>query len=275
MKFNVVVTTHHKTGTVWMLSVFSAIAKAVGAGYIDFWSHYGRLDPLLRTPFILFNYDSTFRRHSNILAREDVRILHIIRDPRDVLISAMHYHKTADEAWLHQTVPGGDDVPYQRKLNSFATPFEQYLFEMENASSSTIEDMLDWRYDRPNCLEIRYEDLRVDHSMVLWSQILAFLGFDESEQKACKDCFWNYSLFGGAAGAKSRTRPVRRRRAMETGVHAQAGASLRPPVSRCPAGVGLRDRRPVDRAAQRGGPGRVERLAARAGLTFLRTRTHW
>ena len=113
----------------------------------------------------------------------------------------MHYHKTADEAWLHQTVPGGGDVPYQRKLNSFATPFEQYLFEMENASSSTIEDMLDWRYDRPNCLEIRYEDLRVDHSMALWSQILAFLGFDESEQKACKDCFWNYSLFGGAAGA--------------------------------------------------------------------------
>ena len=143
--------------------------------------------PLLRTPFILFNYDSTFRRHSNILAREDVRILHLIRDPRDVLISAMHYHKTADEAWLHQTVPGGGDVPYQRKLNSFATPFEQYLFEMENASSSTIEDMLDWRYDRPNCLEIRYEDLRVDHSMALWSQILAFLGFDESEQKPARN----------------------------------------------------------------------------------------
>jgi hypothetical protein len=112
----------------------------------------------------------------------------------------MHYHKTADEAWLHKTVPGCNDIPYQRKLNSFATPFEQYLFELENASSSTIEDMLDWRYDRANCLEIRYEDLRLDRSMVLWSQILTFLGFDESEQKACKECFWNHSLFGAAAG---------------------------------------------------------------------------
>jgi hypothetical protein len=200
MKFNVVVATHHKTGTVWMSSVFSAIAKARGASYIDFWSHYGRLDPLLRTPFILFNYDSTFRQHSQILAREDVRILHLIRDPRDVLISAMHYHKTSHEAWLHQTVPGCDDIPsYQRRLNSFATPFEQYLFELENASSSTIEDMLDWRYDRTNCLDIRYEDLRLDRSMELWSQILTFLGFDESEHNACRECFWTHSLFGGAA----------------------------------------------------------------------------
>ena len=200
MKFNVVVATHHKTGTVWMSSVFSAIAKATGASYVDFWSHYGRLDPLLKPPFILFNYDSTFRQHSDILAREDVRILHLIRDPRDVLISAMHYHKTADEAWLHRTVPGCNDLPYQRRLNAFATPFEQYLFELENASSSTIEDMLDWQYNRANCLEIRYEDLRLDRAMALWSQIVTFLGFDESEQKTCKECIWNHSLFGKAAG---------------------------------------------------------------------------
>lgn len=204
MKFNVVVATHHKTGTLWMSSVFNAIAKALGARYLDFWSHYGRLDPLLRTPFVLFNYDSRFRQHSDILARDDVRILHLIRDPRDVLISAMHYHKISDEAWLHQTVPGSDDVPYQRKLNSFATPFEQYLFEMENASSSTIEDMLDWQYDRANCLEIRYEDLRLDHSLALWAQILAFLGFDQAEQNTCRECIWNHSLFGRAAGLNRR-----------------------------------------------------------------------
>src|SRR5258707_15801049 len=116
MKFNVVVATHHKTGTVWMSAVFSGIAKELGASYVDFWSHYGRLDHLLRTPFILFNYDSTFRRHSQLLARDDVRILHLIRDPPDVLISALHYHKTSADASLHQTVPGAHDGPYQRKL---------------------------------------------------------------------------------------------------------------------------------------------------------------
>jgi hypothetical protein len=204
MKFNVVVATHHKTGTVWMASVFKAIAKRMRANYIDFWSNYGRLDPLLKTPFVVFNYDSNFLQHSGLLRRDDVRILHLIRDPRDVLISAMHYHKTSDEDWLHRTVPDNGDVTYQHKLNSLATPFDQYLFELEHSTSTTIEDMLDWQYGRANCMDVRYEDLFQDRSMVLWSSILAFLGFDESEQDFCKDTFWKYSLFGEAPGANRR-----------------------------------------------------------------------
>ena len=118
----------------------------MGAGYIDFWSHYGRLDPLLKKPFILFNYNSTFRQHSNILARENVRILHLIRDPRDVLISAMHLHKTqGPRPGCTKRCPAATTYLPAEGSNSFATPFEQYLFELENASSSTIEDMLDWR----------------------------------------------------------------------------------------------------------------------------------
>ena len=37
-------------------------------------------------------------------------------------------------------------------------------------------------------------------AMALWSQIVTFLGFDESEQKTCKESIWNHSLFGKAAG---------------------------------------------------------------------------
>ena len=204
MKFNVVAATHHKTGTVWMASVFKSIAKGAGASYLNFWDHYGRLDRVLKTPFILFNYDSTFLQHADVLRRDDVRVFHIIRDPRDVLISAMHYHKTSSEAWLHQTAPDGSDVDYQRKLNALATPFEQYLFEMENSTNSTIEEMLDWQYDRPNCIEVRYEDLFLDRSMELWTQIVTFLGFDEKEQALCTECFWKHSLFGNAGSANRR-----------------------------------------------------------------------
>lgn len=204
MKLNVVVATHHKTGTVWMSSVFQAIAKGLDASFIDFWSHYDRLDRLLAPPFVLFNHDSMFLRHSHVLDRDDVRILHLIRDPRDVLISAMHYHKTSNEAWLREAAPGGGDLGYQRKLNSLATPFEQYLFELENSTNDIIEDMMDWQYGRANCLETRYEELRLDRSMARWSQILAFLGFDEAEQGIGKDCFWKHSLFGEPSRANSR-----------------------------------------------------------------------
>lgn len=204
VKQNIVVATHHKTGTVWMATVFKAIARRLDANYVDFWSHYGRLDRVLKTPFVLLNHNSIFSRHAKELRREDVRILHLIRDPRDVLISAMHYHRSADEPWLHEKVSGSKDAPYQQRLNSLATPHEQYLFELENATGSTIEGMLDWQYDRPNCLEVRYEDLWADRSLSLWSHIASFLGFEEAELDVCRQCFWEHSLFGKASSANRR-----------------------------------------------------------------------
>jgi hypothetical protein len=204
MKHNIVVATHHKAGTVWMFTVFRAIARELGANYVNFWSQYGRLERALKPPFILLNHDSTFLQHADVLRRQDVRILHLIRDPRDVLISAMHYHRTASESWLHEKLQGNDNAPYQQKLNALATEHEQYLFELENSTSSTIEAMLDWQYDRPNCLEVRYEDLWRDRSMALWSRIVAFLGFEGSEQQVCQTCFWEHSLFGGAGKANRR-----------------------------------------------------------------------
>ena len=196
MKYNIVVATHHKTGTVWMSTVFKAIANDIGAAYVEFRPQYGRLAEALRAPFVLFNYDSEFREHSPLLERGDVRILHLIRDPRDVLISAMHYHKKSNETWLHEPVPGYDNVTYQRRLNALPTPFQQYVFEMENSTESTLRDMVNWQYGRANCFEARYEDLRVDTQMAYWSKIMGFLGFDEAERQVCRQRFWQNSLFG-------------------------------------------------------------------------------
>jgi len=197
MKYNVVVATHHKTGTVWMDGVFKAIAHDLGVQYVDFRSQYGRLDEALRGPFILLNYDSNFREHAHLLNRDDVRVLHLVRDPRDVLISAMHYHKKSAESWLHEPVPGYNDVTYQRSLKALPTKFDQYLFEMEHSTASTLRDVLNWRYDRANCFEARYEDLRQDVQLTYWRRISGFLGFDESEQEMSCLRFWQNSLFGG------------------------------------------------------------------------------
>ncbi len=197
MKCNVVVATHHKTGTVWMDGVFKAIADDVGAQYVDFRSEYGRLDKVLREPFILFNYDSDFRDHAHILDREDVRILHLIRDPRDVLISAMHYHKKSAESWLHTPVPGYNNVTYQRRLREMPTKLAQYVFEMEHSTAGTLRGMTDWQYGRANCFEARYEALRQDTDLAYWTRIADFLGFDDDERQSCRRHFWQNSLFGG------------------------------------------------------------------------------
>jgi hypothetical protein len=197
MKYNVVVATHHKTGTVWMDGVFKAIARDVGVAYLDFRSESGRLADALRKPFILFNYDSNFRDYSHVLNRDDVRVLHVVRDPRDVLISAMHYHRKSSESWLHEPIPGYDNVTYQRRLRTLPTKFDQYVFEMEHSTAGTMRDLVNWQYGRANCFEARYEDLRQDAELGHWRDIAAFLGFDERERQMCSRRFWQNSLFGG------------------------------------------------------------------------------
>lgn len=197
MKYNVVVATHHKTGTVWMDGVFKAIAADAGVQYLNFKSHYQRLDEALRHPFVLFNYDSNFRGYGHILSRDDVRILHVIRDPRDVLISAMHYHKKSSEIWLHEPIPGYDKLTYQRTLKTLPSKFDQYVFEMENSTASTLRDVLKWHYGRSNCFEARYEDLRQDLQLAYWRRLVDFLGFEEVEQQQSAQRFWQNSLFGG------------------------------------------------------------------------------
>ena len=204
MKKSVIIATHHKTGTVWMATVFKAIAADLGATYVDYWAEKAQVEEALKRPFVLFNYDSDFRGHSQLLSRDDVRILHLIRDPRDVLISAMHYHRRADESWLHEPVPGYDNITYQRRLNAFETRYEQYVFEMENSTDSTLRDMQGWQYGRSNCFEARYEELRQDTQMAYWSKIIDFLGFEPHEQAICRQRFWQHSLFGNLSGRAHR-----------------------------------------------------------------------
>lgn len=199
MKYNVVVATHHKTGTVWMDGVFKSIAAGLGVSYIDYKTHYRQLSEPPKTPFVLFNTDSDFGGHSELLSRPDVRVLHVVRDPRDVIISAMHYHRKSNESWLHEPVPGYDDVTYQRRLKELPTKHQQYIYEMEHSSAATIHDMLGWCYDEPNCFEARYEDLRLDADMSMWRRIVTFLGFDAAERRICEESYWRNSLFGGVS----------------------------------------------------------------------------
>jgi len=197
MRYNLVVATHHKTGTVWMDGVFKTIADDLGAQYVKPRSRHGHLSDLDHGRFILFSDDSDFSDYGSLLDREDVKILHLIRDPRDVVISALHYHRASRESWLHEPIADHDDLTYQRALRNLPTKFAQYLFEMDNSSASTLRDMANWRYDRTNCFEARYEDLRHDTQLVTWRCIMTFLGLDAGEQTMGSRRFWQNSLFGG------------------------------------------------------------------------------
>lgn len=127
------------------------------------------------------------------------RGLHIIRDPRDVIISGAAYHeKTVEEDWLLVPKPEFGGVSYQEKLRSFDDAYDKHVFEMNNRGMQTIRQMGSWNYNDENFIEIKYEDLIVDSELALFSQIFLFLGLSGPALPACLDIAWSRSLFSGA-----------------------------------------------------------------------------
>ncbi|MBA86287.1 hypothetical protein ACSSNL_07440 [Thalassobius sp. S69A] len=196
--------THHKTGTIWMQQVFKALAAALDLPKFSMWKR-----ALKRIPdqgFVLgTNWDSAFP--ADLMARDDVLFLHIIRDPRDVLLSGARYHETAPatkEDWLHEPRADFDGLTYQQKLLSIADPEERILFEMEHKHAETLQQMLDWDYANPNSIEWRYEDLIADTDCALFRAALTRLGLSPDQVETGVRAFWDNSLFGGMADPAQR-----------------------------------------------------------------------
>ncbi len=120
---------------------------------------------------------------------EDVRVVHIIRDPRDLLISGYYYHKRATEEWCTYLNPTGEDwavvngaVPSTLPPN---TSFSDYLHEVSleegllaemEFRSKHFETMNNWPVNDPRVLTVKYEDILGNEKDTL-KRIYKFYGF--------------------------------------------------------------------------------------------------
>jgi hypothetical protein len=191
-----VIATHHKTGTVWMRDVFRDIAKELKIGFVYLTRKSVPKETNLAPPVVLLNDHADFSAMPWLLSGPDQRILHVVRDPRDVLISSMHYHRVAQESWLHVPRKAFEGLSYQQKLNSLRDDRSRYAFELKHSAGRTIDKMCRWNYGTANCFECRYEDLATDFEMKLFSEIVLHLGFAAGELEICRAHFWKNSLFG-------------------------------------------------------------------------------
>jgi hypothetical protein len=181
--------THHKAGTNWLSSVFREIAQRQQLP-MDEGNHTGETaGPRL------FLHD-----HSNFyfpgLPRE-YRGIHLIRDPRDVIVSACFYHQASTEEWLHVKRRRFGGLSYQEKLNSYRALDDRLLFEMEHCSLLTIREMWFWDYQNPAFMELKYEQLIEDESMRLFRRAFEFLGFSGPALEQALESAWRLSLFSG------------------------------------------------------------------------------
>lgn len=125
------------------------------------------------------------------------RGLHLIRDPRDVLISGARYHARASESWLHERRLCFWGLTYQEAIRRRRSVGEAVLFEMEHAGAQTIREMLEWDRTRPEFFEAKYEDLIGDQDLSLFRRILLFLGYDADVLPTLEGIIRERSLFGG------------------------------------------------------------------------------
>lgn len=189
LPFQILIGTHHKTGTVWIFSIFQEIAnlyKLKIHHYLD------TRDPTLFD--ILLNDQSKFNLK---LLKKTYKGIHIIRDPRDIIISGTFYHQKSKESWLHIPSVKFGGMTYQEKINSLSSLDEQILFEMEHSSKKTISSILKWNYNNENFFELKYEHLIEDKSMNLFKEIFCFLGFPQATIPIITDIAYNGSLFSG------------------------------------------------------------------------------
>lgn len=191
--------TYHKTGTVWLLNVFSDIANDLGVTLINM--------PREETPSGALQNGTFYFQEQSLFAssfyQTDARGIRIIRDPRDVVISGARYHCKSEEAWLHvpQELFGGHS--YHEEINAQPTLTDQLRFEMRNTGNTTIRQMVHANADterhafiQKHFLTVRYEDLINDTELKVVKQICKHL---QIPFKIAAPHFQRHALFGNGS----------------------------------------------------------------------------
>lgn len=117
----------------------------------------------------------------------DIRIVRFIRDPRDLMVSAYHYHKRCAEPWCDLEAPQTDDwmmvngtVPKvlgQKSLTQYlndSTMDEGLHAEMEFRQAH-FDSMMQWPENDDRILLFRYEDI-IGREVEAFKTIARFLG---------------------------------------------------------------------------------------------------
>jgi hypothetical protein len=161
---------HHKCATQWMKGMVGELCKLVGREHVVF-SGARRFDhdvrAALQTPGTTFlSYLNAERAYVDPLG--PLRGFHVVRDPRDVVVSAyfshLHSHPTGNYPGLEE---------YRTKLQELSEE-EGILLELERRRHQ-FDAMASWDYQRPDVLELRMEDLTANASRVM-PEVVAFLG---------------------------------------------------------------------------------------------------
>ena len=171
---------HHKVATVWFGRVLSSVAGHYGLRFTEV---PDSTDPSSAGAAPPHDVDVVLYARANDFTPADLagrryRGSHLVRDPRDVVVSGYYYHLRTDEPWAHEPSARYGGLSYQRYLRS-VDEHRGLMAEIERSARSTLADMGAWPYGERGFLEMRYEDVVRDEEKA-FTELFRFYGLDDA-----------------------------------------------------------------------------------------------
>lgn len=149
---------HHRCASTWMDDILRAVARELRLPYAslhnaELFGHdlgaYARRHRLACVAY-------TNAAYPHVAAAAPYRAVHVIRDPRDVVVSSYFSHRyshAVDDRWPELAA---------RRERLQSLPMEDGLLHELDALAWQFDCMRSWRYDDPDILELPMEALTAD-----------------------------------------------------------------------------------------------------------------
>jgi hypothetical protein len=196
----IIVASHHKAGSTYAKKCFYEVASILGFRFkfYGFGECPDALSSSLSSESILCFSHARYVDIKSILnqfGRESCKLVHIIRDPRTLIVSATKYHLDSDEYWLSEPRDKFAGASYQEALRALPCYSDQLIFEMMNGSRGTLLDMAQIYNEGIATATIKLEEISWDTTGISHGQLSAHLVDDSLLLPLIKSVFLKHSLF--------------------------------------------------------------------------------
>ena len=154
---------HHKCASSWMSRIFYSIQKRTGLTI-----SYGASSDmeLVIVPNASFDWLEK--------VSTDYKGIHLVRDPRDVIISGYFSHRNTHR------IRDWENLAKHRKVLQEVDFNEGLFLEMEFSTYFLMEHMYRWNYQNPKVLELKFEEVtKLDYD---FTEIFQFLDLHTPEK---------------------------------------------------------------------------------------------